>query len=138
MLQKKTACAPLIIYVDHFISMANHREQSNIAHSSSCFRLCRGLKNFLFLSVFIYDKFRKLFAQTIQQKRSRGRQNDLIACDLLKLPGYYEQFTILHSLENILLKRISDIALLLQEYKTCQVIQELMVERLATNDNVHG
>ncbi|HEY4875829.1 MAG TPA: hypothetical protein VIH86_09675 [Puia sp.] len=66
-----------------------------------------------------------MFEEKIHQLSPRVCENDLIACNLLKGIDRYEQFAILYPLEDAMLKRIFDVALLQEEYEICQVIREV-------------
>jgi hypothetical protein len=70
-----------------------------------------------------------MFDQEIHSVSLRVRENDLIACNLLKCIDRYEQFAILYELDWALLIRIFDAALQQEEYEICQVICSLMEER---------
>ncbi|GEM_PF-6701835 len=52
-----------------------------------------------------------MFEEKIQQLPLSVRENDLIACNLLKGIDRFEQYTILYRLEDTMLKRIFDVAL---------------------------
>jgi hypothetical protein len=69
-----------------------------------------------------------MFEEKIQQLASHVRENDLIACNLLKGIDRCEQFAILSPHEDVMLKRIFDVALLQEEYEICQVIWEVKKE----------
>lgn len=57
------------------------------------------------------------------------RENDFVACRLLKHIDRYEQFAILHSADSKILKRVFSAAFGMEEYEICQVIKDLMEER---------
>jgi|HubBroStandDraft_6_1064221.scaffolds.fasta_scaffold826157_1 hypothetical protein len=58
-----------------------------------------------------------------------AHENDLIACNLLKAIDRYEQFALLYPLDNDMLHRVFNAALLQEDYEICQLISELMEER---------
>lgn len=70
-----------------------------------------------------------MFGQSSEIIQSRKAQNDLIACNLLKRVETFEQFAIMYSTDNIVLQRILNAAIILEEYELCQVIFELMKKR---------
>jgi hypothetical protein len=74
-----------------------------------------------------------MFDQKIHQASRRLRENDLIACNLLKCIDRYEQFAILYELDSALLIRIFDMALQQEEYEICQVVSTLIEERKMLN-----
>jgi hypothetical protein len=69
-----------------------------------------------------------MFKEKIYLNSFRVRENDLVACGLLKCIDRYEQFAILYGIDKSMLNGVFDAALFREDYEICQVISEVREE----------